>query len=174
MQQYELLSIFPGTMAENEVAEATQKIKELVEKQGGSDVSFQDMGKSRLAYPMKHIRYGYFWLYKFNSEAVSVKNIQEKLDLSNMTLRAIIRKYNPKSEARAVNKILSDVAIVSLAEEAKKENIESATSPHEAIQTISREKKSEEPVVPKETKSVDFEDIDKKLNELLESDLTKV
>lgn len=176
MQKYELLAIFPGTLAEEEVAAAVQKVQGVMEKTGAQDIQVEDMGKSRLAYPMKHIRYGYFRMYYFTAEAGAVSDMREKILLSDAVLRAILRKYNPKAEIKKLSQIVSDVAIAAAVEEAKKETASVSTDTFEAIQTISRASKPKEPVqeAERKTESIEFGDIDKKLDELLESDLTKV
>lgn len=174
MQKYELLAIFPGTLTEDEVVVGAQSVKELMEKQGGMDIQVENLGKSRLAYPMKHIRYGYFRMYYFSAEPTAVQLLQVKLDLSHLMLRAIVRVYNPKSEVKKISQIMSDIAISSAIEEAREARKDTASTTHETIQTFSRFPKAEAPMEEKITASVPLEDIDKKLDELLESDLTKV
>ncbi len=175
MAKYELLAIFQGTMTEEEVAAQVLKIQELMEKHGAKSIVVEDMGKSRLAYPIQHIRYGYFRMYYFDAEPEVVSLMQEKIILSHTALRAILRKYNAKVETKKLSQIVTDVALMSAAEEAKKEA--PRVDAFEAIQTISRERKTPEAdtaPVERKTESIELADIDKKLDELLESDLTKV
>ncbi|PJC53457.1 MAG: 30S ribosomal protein S6, partial [Candidatus Magasanikbacteria bacterium CG_4_9_14_0_2_um_filter_41_10] len=51
MKQYELLVVLPGTMEETIVSDMVQQVKTIVEKHGGENITMQDRGKSRLAYP---------------------------------------------------------------------------------------------------------------------------
>lgn len=170
MQQYELLAIFPGTLDETEVAAAAEKVKELIEKNGATGVSLENMGKSRLAYPMKHIRYGYFRMYYFSAETSESTGIQEKLTVSNLALRTVMHRYNPKAGARKLREIISDVAIMAEREEARKDTTPEH-APH-AMHAAPRPVQISETAV--RTEAVQMEDIDKKLDELLEKDLTKV
>jgi ribosomal protein S6 len=173
LQKYELLAIFPGTLDETETAAAAEKVKELIEKSGAADVAFENMGKTRLAYPMNHIRYGYFRTYAFFAEPGMANSIQQKLNVSNLALRAIIHRHNPKSVARKLREIISDVAIQ--AERAEREEARKDEgrehAPH-VLHTAPRPVHA--PVAPVHTEAVQMEDIDKKLDELLEKDLTKV
>src|SRR3989338_11707301 len=104
--KYELLTIFPGTLAEDEVKGVETAVKELLEKKGAKDVTAQDLGKSRLAYPMKQIRYGYFHMYYFDAEPTLASVVQQKVQLSNLALRAILRRYNPKTEVKKMAQIM--------------------------------------------------------------------
>jgi hypothetical protein len=58
MQQYELLSIVPTQFTDEEVGEISKQISALVEKVGGNVVSTTNLGKIRMAYPIKKIRHG--------------------------------------------------------------------------------------------------------------------
>lgn len=168
-QQYELLAIFPGTLAETEIGGAAEKVKSLLEKHGATDVVLHDLGKSRLAYPMKHIRYGYFRLYYFGADPATTPVLHGKVVLSNETLRAILRVRDPEKQPKIPEQIVSDAAIATEIDE-RRESGDSVTAP---VRERVEEKVPETPVERK-TEAVQLEDIDKKLDELLEGDLTKV
>lgn len=93
MQKYELLLILPGTLDDKEVATRSAEIVTLV-KEYASDVDLQAMGKNRLAYPIKQIRYGYFFTATFMVEVPQLKKLEERLSLTRDILRAVITHYN--------------------------------------------------------------------------------
>jgi len=95
MKHYEMLCVMPGTFSEDEVQKAEQKVTELLEKLEIKGATIEDMGKSRLAYPMKHIRYGYFRLFRFESEGKNIPELQAKLRLFEELLRSVIQSYDP-------------------------------------------------------------------------------
>jgi small subunit ribosomal protein S6 len=95
MKNYEILCVLPGTLAETEVEEVSKRVFSVLEENGAKNVQVEDMGKSRLAYPMKHIRYGYFRLFRFEVETDVVKKIEDKLRLFPELLRAITHAYDP-------------------------------------------------------------------------------
>lgn len=105
MTHYEMLTVMPGTMAETEVTPLVATVKETVEKAGGKEVVAHDMGKSRLAYPMKHIRYGYFYLTQFQSEKTKINDIRKKVQLVNNLLRVVIREYDPAHQRMDADKM---------------------------------------------------------------------
>ena len=95
MRNYEILTILPGTLAENEVQPVVDTIKQMIESDGIVAVNVESAGKSRLAYPMKHIRYGYFHIFTFEAEPTKIIKIEEKMRLFGQILRTIIRTFDP-------------------------------------------------------------------------------
>jgi ribosomal protein S6 len=72
MSKYELLAVFPGTLDDAQVKEKSEELLAVV-KVSGADAEIHPLGKNRLAYPINHIRYGYFFTYVF-TEPAAVKN----------------------------------------------------------------------------------------------------
>lgn len=173
MQTYELLAVFPGTAPETDVGVLAEKLKGVVAESGGAGIAMHDLGKSRLAYPMKHIRYGYFRLCHFSAEPKMVPQIQAKALLTGQLLRAVVRVRDPKKSAVMPAQIMSDAAIAAEAEEIKKTApaIDHAAAEVAAFQTISVPKA---PVEARATETAPLPDIEKKLDELLASDLSNV
>lgn len=93
MQKYELLLILPGTLDDKEVVTRSAEVVAIV-KEFASDVDLQVMGKNRLAYPIKQIRYGYFFTATFMAEAAPLKKLEERLSLTRDILRAVVTHYN--------------------------------------------------------------------------------
>lgn len=93
MHTYELLFILPGTLDDKEVAARSEEIVSLV-KEFGSDIELQPIGKNRLAYPIKQIRYGYFFTVTFKAEAPALKKLENRLSLTRDLLRAMITHFN--------------------------------------------------------------------------------
>lgn len=93
MPTYELLFILPGTLNDKEVSARSEEIASLV-KEFGSDIELQPIGKNRLAYPIKQIRYGYFFTITFKAEAPAVKKLESRLSLTRDLLRAMVTHFN--------------------------------------------------------------------------------
>lgn len=204
MQNYEILYILPGTLGEDEIAPVVNSIKELVEKSGGTGVKMQDLGKSRIAYPIKHIRYGYFQLCQFQIESDKMPELRNKLSLKQNLLRAVVNKIGPGG-SMVLDKIsaISDVTVretnmsktasddmkpetsevkeVKETKETKEtqEVLASADAISHQMDSISAtqqpksraKSKSKTAETKTETKAenIKMEDIDKKLDELLET-----
>lgn len=96
-QYYEFLGIIPGTLAENEVSAVIKKITDFFIAQKG-EVTYQDnFGRKKMAYPIKHLRHGYYFLLELNLEPEKLKNIEEKLKIDENLLRFIFIKTKPKT-----------------------------------------------------------------------------
>jgi len=209
MKQYELLIVLPGTMEESVVSGRMKEIKAIVEKHEIADLTMIDRGKSRLAYPMKHIRYGYFHIIRFTADGSIIPEIQKELGLMRDLLRALVSTYDPTKRDETQKKLgrTEDGPMKTLAsvferfggeksadskEEAedaaprvKKETKEIETEkevPKKAEETkdsTEKEADTKEESPSKETEKEaeepkSMEDIDKKLDQLLEDDLKTV
>lgn len=167
MKHYELLCILPGTLAETETAPIIQEIQTMVQGSGGQELTIQDMGKSRLAYPVKQIRYGYFELFFFTLDEGSAAELTEKLRLSPSVIRFVFRAYSP---ARRQTK----EEIISRMKQRAESGVDRAQD-HAPI--IEKPLSTPEPGQTEkiaEPKKVDMEEIDKKLNEILDTTLNAV
>lgn len=96
-QFYEFLGIIPGTLAENEVPAVIKKITDFFIAQNG-EVTYQDnFGRKKMAYPIKHLRHGYYFLLELNLAPENLKSIEEKLKIDESLLRFIFIKTKPKT-----------------------------------------------------------------------------
>ena len=199
MKQYELLVVLPGTMEETLVSDMIGQVKAVVEKHGGEQITMHDRGKSRLAYPIKHIRYGYFHIIHFTAEnGTAIPQIQQELSLTRAVVRAIITTFDPKVRAETQKKLgrTEEGPMKTLASVFERfgGDTKSAESVGEEKKFVSKEKTVSEPqketevvsssdaetivdtkeVVDEAPEPIAMEDIDKKLDQLLEDDLKQV
>jgi len=167
MKHYELFCILPGTLAETEIAPISQEINSLIQGGGGQDLMTEDLGKSRLAYPVKQIRYGYFLLFFFILSEEKVTALTEKLRLLPTVIRFVFRAYSPERR-QAKEAIISRM----------KQRAESGAGnvQEKVVVTEKTLLAPEIEVVEKtaEPKPVDMEEIDKKLKEILDATLNIV
>jgi len=182
LKKYELLFILPGTLAEDEVAPMVDKVKSAVEKGGGKEIKTQDLGKSRIAYPIKHIRYGYFQLCNFEAETTDIKAIRGNLGLMRELLRVVLKLAGSEESVPEKISAISDVTVRESEPAKVVREREEVVKPKESVEA-SHKMDTKKPVKieakPKEkteTKAEDIkmEDIDKKLDELLESNIADV
>lgn len=147
MNKYELLFILPGTLDENEAAVQAEEILVAL-KPLSESAELKKMGKIRLAYPIKQIRYGYFFNIIFSADKQNVKTVEEKLRLSRNVLRVMLTHFN-------------EAAVDS-------QKIVYNTSPTGITTMVDRvmEKSGTD-----ENKKVDMEDINKRLDEILEGNI---
>lgn len=194
MNHYELLFILPGTLDENEAKPLVDKIRNIIEKNDGQKLTISELDKRRLSYPMKHIRYGYFGLAYFEAEPDMVKKMEAGFVLDRDFLRAFVKKINPKVHTmREINfgqvptvgteqqsapsfvrksqeEEFATIKRVEEIPEVKEEVVEEAPVSDEVVV----EKKPAKKAVAKKEEKINLDDIDKKLDEILDIDLNKV
>jgi small subunit ribosomal protein S6 len=176
MNKYELLLILPGTLDEKEAEKKSQEIVEVV-KQYGQDAVLTVLGKNRLAYPVKQIRYGYFYTVTFSAENTQVKPLQDKLNLMREVLRAMITHFNTElsalqkqaysSEANGAVAMMEKVMAQEETEPVQSERMNKPTAPVPAPEV----KPEAAPGAPaKDEKKLDMAEITKKLDEIMSGD----
>lgn len=157
MKKYELLLILPGTLDENEAAKRMGEILSLV-KEHAQDVETHDLGKNRLAYPINQIRYGYFYTLVFNADVEGLKVLQKKLSLLRDLLRAIISIFNTSLTANQKIAYTTDTLGIT------------TMAPNAGEEPEAKFVKAPVKAEPKDEK-VNLEDIDKKLDQILDGDI---
>ncbi|OGH94291.1 MAG: 30S ribosomal protein S6 [Candidatus Magasanikbacteria bacterium RIFOXYD2_FULL_41_14] len=160
MKKYELLFILPGTLDDKEAKTRSEEICALV-KEYDAEAEMTAMGKTRLAYPVKQIRYGYFYTVVFNLETDVVKTLQDKLTVTRDLLRSLITEYNEKyaqSRKLSYNTTASGITMV-------------GSGVDEVA--VTEEQLEDKPVasVTAPAKEADMTDINKKLDEILAGDV---
>lgn len=192
MKQYELLFIVPGTLTEAEVAPYVASVEEVLSSVGATDVTMSTLGKAKLAYPMRHIRYGYFYTATFTVEPTQIPELTGKINLVKDLLRTMLNEVTPKEKLRqnAPTELVTIEKKQDLVDERKKAvakfkgEVQQSAAPIKETEAPAKKAKkvkeaapevAETPVSePEESKEkVSLEDIDKKLDEIVEgTDIT--
>jgi len=170
MNKYELLLVLPGTFDEKEVEIEANKVLVVVNEMS-TNATANKLGKNRLAYPIKQIRYGYFYTVVFEAETDKIKILKNKLDLDKNILRSVITKYNEK--------MANAQKIAYFSTEGREEQEEDTIEEKKVFEPIKKEETKEEvkeEVKIDDVKPMDLKDIDKKLDEILADDnlMTKI
>jgi len=155
---YEILYIIPSSYTKEETKPIDDKVKKLIEEQDGKITLDDDLGKLKFAYPVKHQSHGYYHLFEFNMPKQNLQNLNNALKLTNKVLRFIIVKKKIKTVAELKKeKALHD----KLTKKKEKE-----------IEKMKEEKKEAKEKPKKEEKEgkISLEDLDKKLDEILDTD----
>ncbi len=153
MQKYELLFIIPAKFTETELAEQADKVKGIVTAAGATVAETHDLGRRKLAYPIKNVRNGNYFLFFLEAEEAAISKLNEMLRLSTDVLRHLVTIRDPK-----ITKIPSFAE-----EEMHRERQEAA--PPRPMQPLPQQA----PLAPKE--KITMEELDKKLDEILTDDI---
>jgi small subunit ribosomal protein S6 len=147
---YELLYIVPNKFTEDELKPIFEKVYKIISDKGGKITFTEEWGKRRLAYPIKHFSYAYYTLVEFDLEGSKVAEIDRALHMMSEVLRHQIITKKVKTE-----------------EEIKKEK---EITKKIAAKQAEEKKTLEEKERAKDKKKIDLEDLDEKLDKILETD----
>ena len=121
MKNYELLYILPASETSEEIVKNFQEVQAQIERFGGKilttllehpfltkagmsrdeepeELKVIPIVKRKLAYTIKHEKFGYYCLVNFEAEEKKILDIDEYLRLSSVVLRHIITQADPMSQ----------------------------------------------------------------------------
>lgn len=164
-QHYELVFLLRLSTPEAEAAKLNEFLKKTISEQGVV-AKFGEIGNRKLAFPIKKEEHAIYWLYEFDAEPTVVQKLHHELSLHEHVLRFLIVTTKPKTQ--------EDID----REERMKQSIERAKLKEgQKEKETARIKKAAEtpeetkPIVEKE--KISLEELDKKLDELLDDDSIK-
>lgn len=166
--------VLPGTLNDQEVEAKVGEVVTLV-KEFGEVSESKPLGKTRLAYPIKQVRYGYFYQVIFSAETENIKLLQEKLGLMRDLLRAIVNVHDEKTAAAKKVSYFGDYDKTAPVHETVR-RAALAEAPVSEAPAEEKEEKEEKEEAPKEisrpvsTTPLDLKEIDKKLDAILADD----
>ncbi len=153
---YEMLYIIPNKFTEDESKKIVEKVKTIITENGGEITYEENWGKKKMAYSIEHNNYGYYNLFEFNLEREKLARIEKLIKMDQDILRHMIvkKKIETEEEIETKKKIAEKIAAKNI--EKKKEEEK-------------KEEKAEKK--QKETKKkVDLEELDDKLDKILDTD----
>lgn len=158
IEHYEMLYIVPISYSVDELKPVIDKIAKLIKEQDGEITLEDDLGKLKLAYPIKQQSHGHYQLFEFDLPKNNLKKLNDALSLANEILRFLIVKKKIKTAKQ-------------LAKEKKLQD-KLAKKKEQAIEEIkaAKEEPKEKPKEEKTKKKVSLEDLDKKLDEILDTE----
>lgn len=167
MEKYELLYILPAKFTEEELKPLAEKIKAIVENHGGEVTEEHYMGKRKLAYPIKHIRVGHYYLIIFNADTPVIAKINATLRLTADLLRHLIVKRDPYIQG--VPKLAEEMHIVQRERGDRGKDRRRGPSDRQAKPAPAESDKPAQKPAAKEAITID--DLDKKLDKILTDDI---
>ena len=101
MTTYEILLLLDPEQAEARQDEIIARIRELVEKNGGTWHSHDAWGRRRLAYPITHKEEGVYHLFVFDAEPATLDEISRVLKIDDAVLRHLATRHIAGSRTSA-------------------------------------------------------------------------
>jgi small subunit ribosomal protein S6 len=115
---YEILLLLDPEQADARQDEILARVRELVEKGGGTWRSHDAWGRRRLAYPIAHKEEGVYHLVVFETEAVVLDEISRVLKIDDAVLRHMATRHIAGSRTSAPRDDAAAPARVAAAEDA--------------------------------------------------------
>lgn len=158
---YELMLIFPATIADEAIAGIREKTVNLVSDHGLKITAQEDLGKRKFAFPINHIRQGFYHVVQFEGPRTGVKALDHDLRLSPDVLRHLltVRKVRTPEQLKAQAELRERIQAKRMAAE---ERAVGERHAKQAQQIAVEKPKPEEP-----TREVSKEELEKKLEEIL-------
>lgn len=174
MHTYELLYIVSSEYTDAEIEKIKERVADEVTAVGGTVLSTQNLGKIRLAYPVKKQRHGSYILTYIDVEPSKIVALDRKFTLTDEILRHTILRFDPDVHKKTFE-LTSYIA--PLSEEARRERHKEHAE--EGPRPMPRRKIAELPSpAPSQTstqeKKMSMEELDKKLDEMLDVDMTNL
>lgn len=105
MPRYELMYILASSVSDDQIPETTQGIEQFVTDNGGTEINHENLGKKKLAYPIKKTRNGHYGVITFTAEGKGVNSLDAKLRTQKGTvIRHIIVNIDEHLERLAKDK----------------------------------------------------------------------
>ncbi len=144
---YELSYWLKDSLSEEESQTERDQISGYLNELKGDVSEASSPCRKALAYPIAHFKEGYFGVFRFALESLKISDLKSKLDANKNILRFLIVVYvTPKLRTKPTKK------------EKKPEEMVEGVENVEVAETV------EEPEIKKE---ISFEELDKKLEEIL-------
>jgi small subunit ribosomal protein S6 len=93
---YECMFLLDTTKVAGDVPAADKQLRTLLEKSHAEVLVSRPWDERRLAYPIKNQKKGLYYLSYFRSEGKNLPNIEHDCALSELILRMMILKIDPK------------------------------------------------------------------------------
>ncbi|MDP3741206.1 MAG: 30S ribosomal protein S6 [bacterium] len=90
MPKYELMYIVDGQIADNEVAAVTDEVKGYIVSGKATIEKNENLGKKKLAYPIKHQKFGNYAVVNFEAASDQVFDIEHKVRTNLAIVRYIL------------------------------------------------------------------------------------
>ncbi|MCO6512390.1 MAG: 30S ribosomal protein S6 [Aridibacter famidurans] len=100
---YELMYIADPATDPDTIEQLNKEIGELIEKEGGSVVKFEDMGKRQLAYRIDKFNEGHYCLFEIEGSGSEIAEVERRMRVNDKIVRYLTVRVD--EERKAAEKI---------------------------------------------------------------------
>ena len=92
MTKYEIMFIVKATMEEDAVKKTSEDVQKLINKKPSKVIEFKEMGRKKLAYPIKKEVSGYYFVMTVEADHETIAEFDRKVSINENILRHLIIK----------------------------------------------------------------------------------
>jgi len=164
MPQYELMYILSANVSDDQLPEVTGQIQQFVADFGGTDIRENQLGKKKLAYPIKKTRNGFYGVLNFAMDGKKINDLDAKIRTQDNTIiRYIIVNLDEHLE-----RLARDREVQAKMNRNRPPEMVAAGNQDETDATPARPVHKAEPL-----KEINEADLDKEIEKALTEDITK-
>ena len=86
---YEVMYIIDPAADADKITSLNETISQLIEKEGGTIVRMDDIGRRNLAYPIKKNREGYYMLFEIDGSGQEILELERRMRVNDLIMRYI-------------------------------------------------------------------------------------
>lgn len=90
MAKYELMYIVGSQTSDDEISKVVDEVKKYISDNAGIIEKSEELGKKKLAYPIKKSRNGYYVVVNFSAPSEKVNDIEHRIRTSQNVIRHLI------------------------------------------------------------------------------------
>lgn len=92
MTKYEIMFIVKSTMEEDAIKKTSEDVQKLINIKPSKVIEFKEMGRKKLAYPIKKEVSGYYFVMTVEATHDTIKEFDRKVSINENILRHLIIK----------------------------------------------------------------------------------
>lgn len=167
MNHYELTYIIPMSFTVDEVPKINENVSGILKEHGAKIAKETSMGKLKFAYPINDLSHGYYQVVEFDVEPSQILEINKTLGLHHEIVRYLLvtKRIKTEEELAADQRLRDKIAKQELERRSTMDEDESVEE--KPKRSFSKAKPS---VAKHEEEKVSIEDLDKKLDAILEGE----
>jgi len=104
MHIYESIFIITPNITDEETAAVIKKMQDVVAKQGGEMLKFEDWGKKKLAYEIKKQKRGHYAFFQFKAAPTAVAELERTYKLTDSVIKFLTVKLEKELRVRQAPK----------------------------------------------------------------------
>lgn len=101
MSIYESIFIITPNISDEETNAVIKKMQDVVARQGGEMLKFEDWGKKKLAYEVKKQKRGHYVFFQFKGNAAAIAELERTYKLTDAVIKFLSVKLGKELRVKA-------------------------------------------------------------------------